>query len=133
VMAEVIGHAALDLAPNAQVLDAQKIVSGARLSELGIAGVVERDFFDWVADVSDGEQFIEDLARRLARFNWSQVEHDVMKALYESIIDEDVRRRLGEYYTPDWLAEAVVARCHNDPLTEHDLGPTRRNGACLFL
>jgi hypothetical protein len=132
VMAEVIGHAALDLAPNTQVLEFQKIVSGARFLELGIAGVVERDFFDWVADVPEGEQFIEDLARRLARFNWSQVEHDVMKALYQSIIDEDVRRRLGEYYTPDWLAEAVVARCITDPLTQHVLDPSCGSGTFLF-
>jgi Trypsin-like peptidase domain/N-6 DNA Methylase len=132
VMAEVIGHAALSLSPDAESIDAKKIVSGTRLSELGIAGVVERDFFDWVADVPEGARFIEDLARRLARFDWNQVEHDVMKALYHSIIDEDVRRRLGEYYTPDWLAEAVVAHCVTDPLNQHVLDPSCGSGTFLF-
>ena len=49
------------------------------------------------------------LARRLARFAWGKVEHDVMKVLYESVIEAQERHRLGEYYTPDWLAEQIVA------------------------
>ena len=31
-----------------------------------------------------------------------------MKVLYESVIDAEQRNRLGEYYTPDWLAEPIV-------------------------
>ena len=31
----------------------------------------------------------------------------VWKAL-ESVIDPDTRHKLGEYYTPDWLAEKMV-------------------------
>ena len=132
VMAEVIGHAVLGLDADLQRLTAENIVSGSRLSEIGITGVVERDFFDWVADIPEGARFIKDLARRLARFDWNQVQHDVMKALYHSIIDEDVRRRLGEYYTPDWLAEAVVAHCITDPLSQQVLDPSCGSGTFLF-
>jgi hypothetical protein len=132
VMAEVIGHAVLGLNAEAQNLTAKDIVSGARLTNIGINGVVERDFFDWVADLPEGVRFIEDLVRRLARFDWNQVQHDVMKALYHSIIDEDVRRRLGEYYTPDWLAEAVVEDRVTDPLSQRVLDPSCGSGTFLF-
>jgi hypothetical protein len=131
-MAEVIGHAVLGFDPEHQGLTAREIVSGARLSEIGIAGVVEPDFFDWVAETPEGAKFVEDLARRLARFAWNEVEHDVMKALYQSIIPEEVRHRLGEYYTPDWLAEAVVAECVTEPLSQRVLDPSCGSGTFLF-
>jgi hypothetical protein len=47
----------------------------------GLHGVVDHDFFDWVLEVLGGEGFIATLARRLARFDWSTVEHDVLKVL----------------------------------------------------
>ncbi len=33
---------------------------------------------------------------------------DVLKPLYESLLPKQVRHRLGEYYTPDWLAEHLL-------------------------
>ena len=32
-----------------------------------------------------------------------------LNTLYESIIPQATRHQLGEYYTPDWLAEAIIA------------------------
>jgi hypothetical protein len=79
----------------------------------GAARVVDHDFFDWVLEVLGGEGFIATLARRLARFDWSTVEHDVLKVLYESVISASTRKALGEYYTPDWLANAMHGRVTN--------------------
>ena len=42
------------------------------------------------------------------RFRLAEVESDVLKILYESLIDRDERHGLGEYYTPDWLAAKIV-------------------------
>ena len=44
------------------------------------------------------------------RFRLAEVESDVMKTLYESLIDREQRHGLGEYYTPDWLAAKMVKR-----------------------
>jgi SAM-dependent methyltransferase len=131
-IAEVIGHAMIDVDPEDPELTAKEIVSGTKFSELGISGVVEPDFFDWIAEVPDGTRFIKDLARRLSRFAWDEVEHDVMKPLYQSIIPPDVRRKLGEYYTPDWLAESIVERCVGDPLSQHVLDASCGSGTFLF-
>jgi hypothetical protein len=76
-------------------------------------GVVDHDFFDWALEVLGGQGFIATLARRLARFDWSTVEHDVLKVLYESVISASTRKALGEYYTPDWLANAMRGRVTN--------------------
>ena len=33
---------------------------------------------------------------------------DFIKQIYESMIPKELRHALGEYYTPDWLAEWVI-------------------------
>lgn len=35
---------------------------------------------------------------------------DLLKEFYSGLVDEQIRHDLGEYYTPDWLAEYVVSR-----------------------
>lgn len=71
--------------------------------------------------VDGGSAFVRTLARRLSRFVWDDVEHDVMKVLYESVIAPDTRHRLGECYTPDWLAASVVDETVTDPLGQRVL------------
>lgn len=128
--AEIIAHAVLGL--DVQMIPPVSLLSGQRFDESGIYGVVEPDFFDWVVEVDGGETFISTLARRLGRFDWSEVDQDVLKVLYESIIGTDTRKRLGEYYTPDWLAEGVVAHALNEPLTTRVLDPACGSGTFLF-
>jgi type I restriction-modification system DNA methylase subunit len=57
---------------------------------------------------------------------------DVLKALYESLIDPVQRHDLGEYYTPDWLAAKVVRRVVDQPLTQFVLDPACGSGTFLF-
>lgn len=80
----------------------------------------------------EGARVVRAIARRLARFDWTQVEHDILKVLYESVIDTDTRHRLGEYYTPDWLAQRMVDTHVSDPLTDRVLDPACGSGTFLF-
>jgi SAM-dependent methyltransferase len=57
---------------------------------------------------------------------------DVLKALYESLIDPTQRHDLGEYYTPDWLAAKVVRRAVSEPLVQRVLDPACGSGTFLF-
>ena len=107
--AELIAHAVLNFDVGLTgTLTARQITSGTEFANARIRGVVEADFFDWVTDTPAGESFVRNLGRRIARFDWSAVEHDVLKVLYESVITKTVREKLGEYYTPDWLADRMV-------------------------
>ena len=130
--AKVIGHAVLGIQPNE--VTATALMSGALFSDprVRIMGVIEADFFGWISEVPGGEQFIKNLARRLARFDWGQVNHDVLKHLYESIISPATRYQLGEYYTPDWLAERIVAESVNHPLEQRVLDASCGSGTFLF-
>ena len=129
-MADVIAHLVAGL--NVLDLEPATILSGQRFERAQILGVVESDFFDWTIEVPGGAPFVRSLVRRVARFDWSKVEHDVLKVLYESIIGRDTRKRMGEYYTPDWLAEHMVEACVRDPLREKVLDPACGSGTFLF-
>jgi len=131
--AEIVAHAVAGLPiSGGSQLSSASIVSGELFEAADIRGVVERDFFDWILDSPEGEEFVERLAKRLSRFDWTGVDHDVLKSLYESVIDADTRHDLGEYYTPDWLAESVVSTCIEDPLNQRVLDPSCGSGTFLF-
>jgi hypothetical protein len=127
---EVIAHAVLGL--HVQSLEPATLLSGEKFAEAGIFGVVESDFFDWVIEVEGGEVFIRTLAKRLTRFVWGEVNQDILKVLYENFIGTETRKKLGEYYTPDWLAEAIVTESIAEPLKTRVLDPSCGSGTFLF-
>lgn len=131
--AEVIAHAALGFdVSRSGPLSTTDLTRGTEFANVDIFGVVQLDFFDWVSDVPGGERFIRTLAQRIAQFDWSDVSHDVLKVLYESVIAAAERQSLGEYYTPDWLAEQVIAATVTDPLHQRVLDPSCGSGTFLF-
>lgn len=132
VTAELIAHAVMGLDPNASDVPAASILSGQLFANSQVLGVVEADFFDWIVEVPDGAAFVKSLGRRLLRFEWRDVEHDVLKVLYESVISTAQRKQLGEHYTPDWLAERIVDAAVTDPLAQRVLDPSCGSGTFLF-
>jgi N-6 DNA Methylase len=130
--AKIIAHAVAGINPTDPSVSPVVLARGGLFAQAQITGVVDHDFFDWVVEVGGGQQWVRTLARRLARFAWGEVEHDVMKVLYESVISTSERHRLGEYYTPDWLAEQIVAQVVTEPLTQRVLDPGCGSGTFLF-
>lgn len=131
--AEVVAHAVLGIdVSRGGGLPPFDIVHGAKFAQSGIHNVVESDFFDWITEAPQGEQFVEGLAERISRFNWRAVEHDVMKHLYEAVIPADTRRALGEYYTPDWLAAMMVNRIIPVPTRVRVLDASCGSGTFIF-
>lgn len=128
IVAKTIAARVLHLETN----DASSILSGRLLAEAGILGAVESDFFDWVLKDRAGVDLVLRLSRQASRFRLRDVESDVLKALYESLIDPDQRHDLGEYYTPDWLAAKVTAAAMTDPLRQRVLDPACGSGTFLF-
>ena len=128
--AEIIAHALVGF--DLTAVAPASLLSGGKFEESGIVGVVEADFFDWPAHVPGGDAFVRSLARRVGRFRWENVGGDVLKVLYESVITTDTRKKLGEYYTPDWLAQRVVAEAVAEPLDSRVLDPACGSGTFLF-
>ena len=108
------------------------LLSGKIFQDAGIGGVVESDFFDWVLAASGSEDLIHRISAQVARFRLGDIKHDVLKGLYESLIDPEQRHYLGEYYTPDWLAQKVCDCVFDRPLEQRALDPSCGSGTFLF-
>jgi hypothetical protein len=111
---------------------ARELLDGDAFQDLGISGAVEADFFDWILADGDGESLVMAVANQARRFRLHDVEADVLKALYESLIDPAERHFLGEYYTPDWLAARVCEAAITSPLDQRVIDPACGSGTFLF-
>ena len=111
--------------------DPEDLLKGRELhNATGLQGVVESDFFAWPSEVG-GLPLLRAIARRVARFDWRNAPADIAPILYESVIPADERRQLGEYYTPDWLARAMVEELVSDPLNQRVLDPACGSGTFI--
>lgn len=91
--------------------EVESVVSGEVFRQWGIYGFLEEDFFSWILKekVRDqGLKFVMYLLGRLRRYDLTKLEEDVLKGLYQELVDPKERHDLGEYYTPDWLAESIA-------------------------
>jgi len=83
---------------------------------LNIENFLEGDYFSWYIDELDKDlaDAIAEIARRLSDYEVAtpQLEpefaRDLLKRLYQNLVPSDLRHRLGEFYTPDWLANLVL-------------------------
>jgi hypothetical protein len=128
VIAKAIALAVLELREE----DPKRLLSGRAFEAAGIMGAVESDFFDWVVAVPEGEELVRKLVNHVRRFRLRDVNSDVLKVLYEGLIDREERHGLGEYYTPDWLAAKVVRQAVERPLEQRVLDPACGSGTFLF-
>jgi SAM-dependent methyltransferase len=128
IVAKAIAVAVMDLHED----DPRRLLSGRAFEAAGILGAVESDFFDWVLAAPAGEDLIRRMISHVRRFRLRDVQSDVLKVLYESLIDRDERHGLGEYYTPDWLAAKVVRDAVDRPLEQRVLDPACGSGTFLF-
>ena len=129
VVAKAVAWAAVIDAPPR---DAAALLHGAAFSDLGLAGQSEPDFFDWVLAEEAGADLVMRIARQVNRFRLDDIRVDILKALYESLIDPGTRHDLGEYYTPDWLAARMVAAAVDDPWERRVMDPACGSGTFLF-
>ena len=128
----VIGHAVLKVSMNDLKSNPEMVITGQIFEKAGLHNFMEAGFFDWIKDTSEFKIFLNKIIERIGMFSWENVEHDILKVLYESIIRADSRKRLGEYYTPDYLAQGVIANTVTNPLEQRILDPACGSGTFIF-
>lgn len=112
-----------------------RLVDGSEFGGLGLRNLVEEDFFAWVLEDGvrqDALTLLAGLGRHLLVYDLSRLSEDVLKELYQEMVDPEARHDLGEFYTPDWLAELTLREAGFTP--EGDLlDPACGSGTFLFV
>ncbi|MEM4959854.1 MAG: N-6 DNA methylase, partial [Nanopusillaceae archaeon] len=89
---------------------------GGIFKMFGYENFLEGDYFSWYIGELDSElaDVLAEIVRRLADYEPAtpQLEpeyaRDLLKRLYQNLVPRDIRHKLGEYYTPDWLADFIL-------------------------
>lgn len=90
------------------------VETGELFEHAGILNMLSGDFFSWYLDDGDWPRYQPHLGALLGRLGGvdftvskkhADTTRDLFKGIYERFIPREVRHALGEFYTPDWLAE----------------------------
>ena len=93
-------------------------------------GVIDADLFTWPTEVGEST-YLREIARVVEWFDWTQNATEVAPTLYQNVITQEERKRLGEYYTPRWLAKEITETVVDDPLSQRVLDPSCGSGTFI--
>ncbi len=114
----------------------ENVIKGTTFKNIGIENLFEEDFFCWVLRENILEKIEPELNRMLAlvdTYELSEVNEDVLKELYQGIVDPQTRHDLGEFYTPDWLAHKMVKEVVSENPDAKMLDPACGSGTFLYF
>jgi SAM-dependent methyltransferase len=120
----------------------KELEEGGIFTELGIKNLLEADYFAWYVDEWNEKiaEMIYKIVKQLLDYEPATVElspekvKDLFKRLYQNLVPRDIRHGLGEYFTPDWLAELVLDEVGYDGDPEKRiLDPACGSGTFLVL
>ncbi len=89
----------------------KSIIDGSIFHKFSIRNFVDDDFFHWVKSDRNFKalkKVFRLIAQEISTFDFHNVDEDILKGVYQELIDLDTRHALGEYYTPDWLCERIL-------------------------
>ena len=105
----------------------EELERGGLFAQLGIRNFLEGDFFAWYLGCWSDElaESVREVVGQLGRYSLVTLDvdpeetRDLLKQVYQNLMPRQLRHALGEYYTPDWLAELLLSRRHfeGDPET----------------
>ena len=91
-----------------------EVLSGRYFEKRGIVNLIEEDFFSWVLhtkiEAKAAEVFKGLLKIMQNRYDFTKINEDFFKEIYQDIVERKVRHQTGEYYTPDWIAQYITKK-----------------------
>jgi len=112
------------------------MLEGRLFKQQGIENFIEEDFFSWPARSEARKVAVEvtrGLFSLLQNYNLRELSEDVLKSLYQELVDPATRHDLGEFYTPDWLAHRIVNKLLDEKPNGSVLDPACGSGTFLYL
>jgi hypothetical protein len=132
--AKLLAYASLRGIPRDEA-DLAGIISGDAFHRFGVSNVGEIDFFSWILAPevrADAVDMLRRLSQGLIVYDLTRIDEDLLKQLYQDLVDPETRHDLGEFYTPDWLAELTLQEISYSP-GQSLLDPSCGSGTFLFL
>jgi len=86
------------------------VISGETFEQMGFENFVDEDFFTWVSGREVHNMLLAVATRLAAAYDLDAIREDLLKELYQELVDPQTRHDLGEFYTPDWLAELTLRK-----------------------
>ena len=93
-------------------------------------GIIDADLFTWPTEVEE-TMYLREIARVAEQFDWTQNAKEVAPTLYQNVITQEERKKLGEYYTPRWLAREITETVVDNPLNQRVLDPSCGSGTFI--
>jgi hypothetical protein len=100
---------------------------GGIFRAFGISNLLEGDFSSWYLHApawgNEMESAVRDLLKLLNEYEPTTLSirreetRDLFKKLYHYLLPREIRHALGEYYTPDWLAQRLLNQIDNEYFT----------------
>ena len=107
------------------------LLKGQILAEQSdLHGIIDADLFTWPTEVEESA-YLREIARVVERFDWTKNPTEVAPTLYQNVITQEERKRLGEYYTPRWLAREITETVVDAPLDQRVLDPSCGSGTFI--
>lgn len=131
ILVKLIAYTAL-YKPKPKGLELRGILTGKAF--VNLTNLAEEDFFCWIlmpSLESDSLELLQGLAQHLAVYDMTKVNEDLLKELYENLVDSETKHDLGEVYTPDWLVELTLREA-NFKAGQSLLDPACGSGTFLF-
>ena len=120
----------------------EELERGGIFHQMGITNFLEGDLFSWylAAWTEPIRALVGKMITKLDEYNPGTFSEepaqsrDLLKKLYQQLFPSRLRHDLGEYYTPDWLAEHVLNELgyEGDP-DKRLLGPACGSGTFLVM
>ncbi|MBD5549766.1 MAG: N-6 DNA methylase [Lachnospiraceae bacterium] len=123
----------------------EDVILGKFAIDYGINNYCYPDWYSWpVFEAENGfEEVLKEIQESVSAYrsfisltDFSKYNnYDYIKQMYEAVIPKELRHALGEYYTPDWLAEetlSTVLSFEETNIKQRFIDPTCGSGTFIF-
>ncbi|MCL0093173.1 SAM-dependent methyltransferase [Dehalococcoidia bacterium] len=92
-------------------IEIPEVINGKYFIDKGITNFLEEDFSLWLLcpQIEDKSFVIFDtIMDALTNYDFSEIDEDIFREIYEDIVERKERHKAGEYYTPEWLVQLIL-------------------------
>ncbi|BBF41671.1 hypothetical protein lbkm_0351 [Lachnospiraceae bacterium KM106-2] len=146
MLASIHGEAGVFQKSNLTLRSLTKLLEGKSYQEYGVTNFASIDWYCWILETKDKKLIkkIDQLKNEICSYDsimeleeFTQIHnYDYIKQIYETVIPKQLRHALGEYYTPDWLADYTIEHIAEFAKQQKEemryLDPTCGSGTFLF-